>query len=194
MFKTGDQSIQLIDLPGTYSLVQHTPDAAVDERITADCIELGDFDCVVNVVDAANLERNLYLSCQLIERGVPLIVVVNRVDLIAKDRVIDYQALSQHLGCPVVPVCAINKQGFTELEHALLQPTKNTQSKIRYPLSIHKIIESTSSSMSPSQCLSALEGSYSASGVSQGQILKWQQEVLHEEGFDADICIARKSL
>lgn len=99
--------IEVIDLPGTYSLVAHCEQSSLDERIACEFIFSGQADVIVNVLDAANLERNLYLTMQLIEMRVPMVVVLNRMDIVQKRGFeIHAATLAQVLGCPVVPIIA----------------------------------------------------------------------------------------
>lgn len=104
--------VRVIDLPGIYSL-----DAdSLDEQVTRDYLLSREADLVINVVDAANLERNLYLTVQLLEFDVPMVLALNMMDVARKRGIeIDVAALSERLGCPVVPVVAVTKEGITEL-------------------------------------------------------------------------------
>ncbi|MGA2231640.1 MAG: ferrous iron transport protein B [Tepidisphaeraceae bacterium] len=113
----------VIDLPGTYSLVSRSP----DEQVAMDVIrglraDTAVPDAVVVVVDASNLQRNLYLVSQLIEMGKPMVVALNMVD-VAERRGIHVcpRRLSQNLGVPVVPVVGHKKQGIKELIAAISQ-------------------------------------------------------------------------
>ena len=80
-FRLGEATIEVVDLPGTYSLDVVDRDISLDERVARDYVQEGAADLVINIVDASNLERNLYLTTQLIEMGVPLLVVLNMVDV-----------------------------------------------------------------------------------------------------------------
>ena len=118
-FKLGADEIDLVDLPGIYSI---TPSSSTseDERIARDYILSDEAEAVVNIVDASNLERNLYLTAQLIEMRVPMIVVVNMLDIAKQHRLsIDLDALSRRLGCPVVGIVASREKGLNELKKAL---------------------------------------------------------------------------
>ena len=103
---------RVVDLPGTYSLTANSP----DERVARDFVLHGGSDVVIAVVDAGNLERNLYLVAQLIELGAPLVVALNMCD-IAEGRgfAINVDKLSELLDVPVVPTCANVGDGITEL-------------------------------------------------------------------------------
>ncbi len=111
------REIRVVDLPGIYSLDASSP----DERVTRDYLLSRDADLIVNVVDASNLERNLYLTVQLLEMGVPLTLALNMMD-VARNRgiLLDPERLSRELGCPVVPVVAVAQEGVTELKARML--------------------------------------------------------------------------
>ncbi|AEB07557.1 ferrous iron transport protein B [Coriobacterium glomerans PW2] len=107
-----DHQITVTDLPGIYSLSPYSP----EERVSRDYLMSGVPDAVVNIVDATNLERNLYLSLQIIETGLPTVIALNMGDLVerAGDR-IDTKALSRRLGCPVIMISALKNKGVDEL-------------------------------------------------------------------------------
>lgn len=91
--------VTVVDLPGTYSLDATT----LDQQIARDYLLSHEADLFVNVIDASNLERNLYLTVQLLEMNVPILLALNMVDVAAKEGIsIDEEALSRSLGCPVV--------------------------------------------------------------------------------------------
>jgi len=111
--------VQVVDLPGTYSLTAYS----AEEIIARDYIIDEKPDVVIAVIDAANLERNLYLAVQILELGVPVVIALNMSD-IAESRGlrIDTKMLSQGLnGSPVVPTIAVKGQGIGELLEAALQ-------------------------------------------------------------------------
>jgi len=100
-FTVNDWQITLVDLPGVYSL-QPCDASSEDERVAREYILSGESSLVVNIVDASNLERNLYLTAQLIEMQVPLIVAVNMFDVAKNHSIsVDLDKLAQELGCPV---------------------------------------------------------------------------------------------
>jgi len=112
--RVGQQTWEVLDAPGTYSL---EPTCRAEE-VTTDLVDSADV--VVNVVDATNLERNLYLTSQLLERGVPLVVALNLIDEAAqKGVVLDIPRLQELLGVPVIPTVAISGKGLPELVAAL---------------------------------------------------------------------------
>ncbi len=116
-----DPSIRLLDLPGTYSLVAHSPDEAVARDVLLGQIDdTPRPDAVLIVVDASNLERNLYLATQILELGLPAVVACNMMDMLdhAGHR-LDIDMLSQRLGAPVVPTVGARGQGIHELQAAI---------------------------------------------------------------------------
>ena len=118
----------MVDLPGTYSLDVVDHEISLDERIARDYVQGGGAQLVVNIVDAANLERNLYLTSQLVEMAVPLVVALNMIDVAAdKGLRVDAAALARELGCPVVPVVASTGEGVVALKAVLAQAARQPQ-------------------------------------------------------------------
>jgi ferrous iron transport protein B len=113
------RALNLVDLPGTYSLAAYSP----EEIIARDFILHERPDVVVNVVDATNLERNLYLTVQVLELGVPVVVALNMADEMAAQKIeIDQAALGRQLGdVPVVRLAARRGQGLEALVAAVMQ-------------------------------------------------------------------------
>ena len=116
---SADKSVVITDLPGIYSLSPYSP----EEQVSRDYLMSGEADVVVQVVDATNLERNLYLALQVIETGLPVVVALNMADLVKKNGdTIDVARLEKALGCPVVMVSALKNNGVD----ALIDRTKTT--------------------------------------------------------------------
>ena len=104
--------LRLIDLPGTYNLGAYSE----DERIARDFILFERPDIIINVVDATNLERNLYLTFQLLEMGARVVIALNMSDeLKVKNININIEKLASLMGIPIVPTVAIHGQGMNEL-------------------------------------------------------------------------------
>ena len=111
-FVHGNYEYDVVDLPGNYALSAHT----MEEIVSRDFIVDDDSDAIINVVDAANLERNLYLTVQMMELGANLVIALNMNDFAKKkDHIIDIKLMSELLGFPVIEVNAKNKEGFDEL-------------------------------------------------------------------------------
>lgn len=137
----GHHRIEVVDTPGIYSLSA----SSVDEEVARDYVLSGEADLVVNIVDASNLERNLYLTSQLLEMQVPLLVALNMMDL-AKDRQIeiDIVGLSRQLGCPVVPMVLAKNQGVAELKDAIntvvQEPQAVVTSMVTHPVEVEEAV------------------------------------------------------
>lgn len=112
IYKKLEEPVAIIDLPGIYSLSPYTPEEVISRNYILDEKP----DCVVNIVDATNLERNLYLTTQLLEIDVPVIVALNMIDEVQKagDK-IDAQKLEQKIGVPVVAISALKGDGIDQL-------------------------------------------------------------------------------
>lgn len=113
-------TLQIIDLPGCYSIIA-TQDMSRDERVTCEFILNSPDTLYINVVDASHLQRDLYLTLQLIEIGKPIVVALNCMDLAKKANIkIDVEQLSELLGCPVVPIVAKTGDNLVELQRQVL--------------------------------------------------------------------------
>ncbi|MGD8717728.1 MAG: ferrous iron transport protein B [Candidatus Zixiibacteriota bacterium] len=110
-------AFKVVDLPGTYSLGAYSP----DEMVARDFVLSEESDVIVNVVDASNLERNLYLTVQLLEMGANVVVALNMYDLARKKYHVDPAEFSKLLGVPVVPTVATSKRGMKELREAIAE-------------------------------------------------------------------------
>lgn len=107
-----DTKIKVIDLPGIYSFSANS----LDEKASRDYILNQDLDLIINIVDASKLERNLYLTTQLIEMKKPVILVLNMIDVAKEKKIeIEFSHLSKHLGFPVIPIIARNQTGIEDL-------------------------------------------------------------------------------
>lgn len=111
-----DKSIEITDLPGIYSLSPYT----LEEVIARDFLIKEHPDAILNIVDGTNLERNLYLSTQLLEMGIPVVVAVNMMDVVRKrgDQ-INITALEEKLSCPVVEISALKNEGIVQVVNCL---------------------------------------------------------------------------
>ena len=125
--KSGDyqfksKRIAVIDLPGTYSLEADDDNISLDEKVARDFVASRQADLIINIIDASNIERNLYLTTQLIEMRVPMILVLNMMDAVKKRGIkIDLNELSKRLACPVVSVIAATGHGLNELRETIYQ-------------------------------------------------------------------------
>ncbi len=144
--KTGEytyngQDIQVVDLPGVYSLSAFS----VDEQVARDYILSGEPDVILNILDASNLERNLYLTVQLLEMRVPMVIALNMMDIVKKrNMTIKIAELSQQLGCPVIPIVASKSEGIGPLKTAIMTEVEKrsmSSAKVDYPQEIQYAIQ-----------------------------------------------------
>ncbi|ARD39652.1 Fe(2+) transporter permease subunit FeoB [Edwardsiella ictaluri] len=181
-FATPQHQVKLVDLPGTYSLTTISEQTSLDEQIACHYILSGDADLIVNVVDAANLERNLYLTLQLLELGIPCIVALNMLDIARSQQIeIDIDALSKRLGCPVIPMVSTRSEGICTLKRAIdMPPVCAVEALVDYPPLLLSQVDRLSQVMPDSLtmqqrrwiALQLLEGDiYSSSRASNAQAL-----------------------
>ena len=125
-FEFSGTPFDVVDLPGVYSLDNSA--RSLDEKVTRDYILSSEPDLIVNVLNASNLERNLYLSGQLLEMQVPMIIALNMMDLADQHGIqVDQDALSQAFGCPVIAITAHKSQGIDQLKQAMLEASSHHQ-------------------------------------------------------------------
>ena len=111
-FTQGDYNFQIVDLPGTYSLTAYTPEEIYVRKYIVEKKP----DVIINVIDASNLERNLYLTTQLIDMNLRVVIALNMYDeFLAKGNSLDYYALSKMIGIPIIPTVARADKGVKEL-------------------------------------------------------------------------------
>lgn len=134
-----NKDLKLIDLPGIYSLSPYTS----EEVISRNYLTEERPDCVINIIDGSNIERNLYLTTQLLELDVPVIVAINMMDIVNRSGdEIDFNKLSDVLGCPCIPISAVKSNGLVELVEGIKQlaNTKNPGQAISYPREIETVL------------------------------------------------------
>lgn len=159
---------ELVDLPGTYSLAAQSP----DEMIVFDVLlgqQKGEkpVDAILAVVDATNIDRNLYLVSQVRELGLPLVVAMNMMDIAERRSIqVDAAALSRALGVPVVPICAHNGKGLDHLRTALAEAVKN------HP---HPPAEGPAFPAELVEQAHGLAETLSANGQPMGRAVPWQE-------------------
>lgn len=117
----GNKDVTVVDLPGIYSLTPYS----IEEIVTRDYIFNRKPDCIINIIDATNLERNLYLTIQLLEMEIPFVIALNMMDEVRLNGTsIDVKKLSEELGVPVVPISASKNEGASELAEVALGRAK----------------------------------------------------------------------
>ncbi|MCU0568570.1 MAG: Fe(2+) transporter permease subunit FeoB [Oculatellaceae cyanobacterium Prado106] len=136
-YRTQGQSITVVDLPGVYSVDAEDTTTGLDELVARDYLLSGEADVIVNIVDASNLERNLYLTTQLLEMGISMVIALNMMDLADKREIrIHPTRLAERLGCPVIPLCAHTGKGVPHLKEAIQQALAHStvpQTYVAYP-------------------------------------------------------------
>ena len=131
------EEVELVDLPGIYSLSPYSPEEVITRRYLLDEKP----DMVIDVVDATNLERNLYLTSQLMETGLPMVVALNMIDLAEQGGAqIDADALSRKLGCPVVKVSALHRIGLRELVDLALAALPAAPTPLRFSAEVENAV------------------------------------------------------
>lgn len=124
-YRFQDADVTVIDLPGTYSLEADDDSISLDEKVARDYVADRHADLIINILDAANIERNLYLTTQLLEMRVPMLLVLNMMDAAKRRGIkIDVEQLAARLGCPVVPVIAATGSGIRELKVMINQASR----------------------------------------------------------------------
>ncbi len=124
----GKTGCSVVDLPGIYSLRPYTQ----EEIVTRDYILNEKPDCIINIVDATNIERNLYLTMQLLELDVPMVLALNMMDEVrANGGTVDVEKMSRELGIPVVPISALKDEGVSELVDRAIEAAKSHALPVR---------------------------------------------------------------
>ncbi len=150
-FKLDNHTIRVVDLPGIYALFANSE----DERAALDYLLKGEADLVVNILDAANLERNLFLTSQLMEKGVPMVLAVNMMDIAAQHGVhIDLKKLEEILGVTAVGLTAVSPkscEGFVNDLHKLLHSSNELPlpKAVKHSEELEKLIADISGTLEP---------------------------------------------
>ncbi len=122
----GQKDVHLVDLPGIYALSPYT----LEEVVARDYLLDEHPHAMINIIDATNIERNLYLTTQLLEIGIPVVIALNMIDVVRKDGdTIDKEALSAALGCPVIETSALKGEGAQEVAQAAIRLAEEKKAK-----------------------------------------------------------------
>ena len=205
-FKYGDTRVEIVDLPGVYSL-SVISSASLDERVSRDFLLFEKPELVVNIVDASNLERNLYMTLQLLEMGLPVILVMNMMDTAKKQHIdIDLLGLSHELNIPVLPVVASKNKGLAALKEQIVR-FESTADK-PFEIAYAPVIERALMKLKPALESRALDNGWNfrwlgvhlldgdwdnrliGSRDNKNFVQKVQAEISAESGEDADTLIA----
>ncbi|MFN3234967.1 MAG: Fe(2+) transporter permease subunit FeoB [Gammaproteobacteria bacterium] len=202
-FSYQNERIKAIDLPGTYSLTMGG-ESSLDERVACDYLLSHRASLVVNVCDASNLERSLYLTVQLLEMGLPVIVALNMMDIAQKRKMrIDVDVLSKELGCPVVILPTNKKRGCEKFKESLVQYANESLEQnfqIQYSPHVDAALGALAAKLDqharPRWCALRLleDDSFAKSQFSNPELQKTvddiQSSILQQSEQDADILIA----
>ncbi|MCP3671024.1 MAG: Fe(2+) transporter permease subunit FeoB [Gammaproteobacteria bacterium] len=201
-FQLEQEEVTIVDLPGIYSLDA----ASLDEQITRDYLLSGEAALIVNIVDAANLERNLYFTVQMREMGIPMVIALNMMDIARKHGIqLDMDRLSEQLGCPVVPIVAVTGEGLNELKrqiYTLAHSSKHTSFQVTHEDTVEQAItdliprfkQADTTTNARWLALKLLEGDAHALSLTEddgkSKAEEWRKIILDRAGEDADIHIA----
>ena len=171
-FRYQGASFDIVDLPGVYSLDNSA--RSLDEKITLDFILSDEPDLIVNIIDASNLERNLYLSAQLLEMQVPMVIAVNMMDVAESHGLcLDLEQLARDFDCPVVGLVASRNQGLDKLKQVILEETRHNQPpevNLPYPEAIEKAVQSLLDSVDHDQACAHVSCRWMAAQVLDGNV------------------------
>jgi len=198
-YRDQGQTVTVVDLPGIYSLDVAAGGTGLDEQVARDYLLSGEANLVVNILDASNLERNLYLTTQLLEMGVPLVIALNMMDQAEGRGIrIDLAGLQRRLGCPVVPLCAHRGRGVATLMVVIWQTLTLAQgSGVRpvYPPLIEQAFTELSHEEGLGSPWAVLYGLQAADRANDSPALpsrfqQYRQEMLQTLGEEIDLLIA----
>ena len=183
-----DEELHVVDLPGTYSL--DFSETSADERVARNFVHQNPEHLYLNIVDASTLERGLYLTLQLRELNVPMIVLLNMMDVAERRGMrVDVEALQQRLGCPVVPVSFKHDNDLQKVHHAICHyfPANST---LHFDIPYHAAAEQAIShlqatGLSRTEALSHLQTRRTVTGVAE-----LHQQLEAESGEDLDFLLA----
>lgn len=190
----GAHSVELIDLPGLYSLTAPHQGASQDELITAQTVIRDDVDVIINVMDACHLERHLYLTSQLLELGKPVVIALNMID-IAEQRgiIIDAKILSQQMGCAVVAIQAHRNQGLDALKNAVSNAAALTMEPfvLRLPNQLQQALLTLTRRWVEQDLYSPQHAFYWANRLLEGDaVMMTHADAIHDLPEEADILMA----
>lgn len=179
-----NSDVQIVDLPGIYSLSPYS----MEEIVSRNFITLEKPDLVINIVDATNLERNLYLSLQLLQLGTPMVIALNMMDEVrAHGDVIHTDVLSQQLGVPVVAICARKGEGIDELVRLAIRTAENREAPPKLDIcggAAHKALHAITHLVEAKAHAAGLNPRYAATKLLEGddpmqELLKLTPEEIH---------------
>lgn len=178
------RDVTIVDLPGIYSLSPYTS----EEIVTRDFLIKDKPDAIINIIDATNIERNLYLTLQLLELKVPMVLALNMMDEFRSNgNSIDIQKLQHEIGIPVIPISAIKNEGVSELVDTLIKTaeTSSLPKKIDFCVgAVHKAIHSISHLIEEKAEVKEIPTRFAATKVVEGDDLMIQSLGLTDNEVD----------
>lgn len=164
----GHKDCSIVDLPGIYSLSPYTS----EEIVTRDFLVKSKPDCIINIVDAMNIERNLYLSLQLIDLNIPMVIALNMMDEVnANGNSIDINSMKEKIGVPMVPISASKNEGIDELIETVIKTAKNNNKPKVHDFcsgAVHRAIHSTAILIEDHAQKEGLEPRFAATKLIEG--------------------------
>ena len=161
-FTYDNHKIEMVDLPGTYSFSSYS----LEERVAKEFIIDENPDVIVNVIDASNIKRHLYLTFQLLEIGMPVIVVLNMMDVASRRGIdINSKKISELLGCEVIEASGAKGLGSEEIMKAIVQTSKNKENYEEFAINYEELephIKSIEDAISDTSSISFSIGFYRA--------------------------------
>lgn len=174
----------LVDLPGIYSLSPYTS----EEVVTRDFILKDQPNLIVNIVDATNIERNLYLSLQLMELNTPMVIALNMMDeVIESGNSIDVEKLSKHLQIPIVPISASKNEGIDELIRVMKKEIKEKEQAVHLDFcqgEVHRAIHSIAHIIEDHATAAGYPTRFAATKLVEGDEPMQKALVLHQDDLD----------
>ncbi|MHB8961805.1 MAG: ferrous iron transport protein B [Saccharofermentanales bacterium] len=164
------KEIELVDLPGIYSLSPYSS----EEQVTLDFLIKEDVQCIVNIVDATNIERNLYLTLQILELGIPTVLALNMMDeVISCGNSIDVCKLEEALGIPVVPISASKNSGIDDLVDKMTETADSRKKPAKYDFctgEVHRAIHSVAHIIEQAAVSKGIPVRFAASKIVEGDL------------------------
>lgn len=203
-YRDGETEVCVVDLPGIYSFSAYS----VDEKVSREYILKEKPDVVVNILDATNLERNLYLTTQLLEMRVPVVIALNMMDIANQRKIrIEVDHLAKHLNCPVIPLVASRKEGLDRLKASVLDAAQKrsvSPTRVEYDSEVEAALSRLQNQVKESAvqakvdarwlAIKLLEGDVLADEITAGafadDVKKSSEKIRHHVGDDIDVVIA----
>ncbi|MCL1143660.1 Fe(2+) transporter permease subunit FeoB [Shewanella gaetbuli] len=206
-FTLGDIDVQLTDLPGIYDLLPagDNCDCSLDEQIAQQYLADQQVDAIINLVDATNIERHLYLTVQLLELGIPTIVVLNKIDAATQLEInINTEKMAEALGCPVIAICSRNETDVDNVKAAVQGILTSESIRPALSLDYHQDVEQSLSlltryindnnlpTLSRGRALALLANNQSCGFADQDlkQVVLTCNETVQAHGEDLDVLVA----